>query len=54
MILSAGEPGYNNGPANDNFTLFINQLVPAGNGSLLATVSGTIASTNSVGLQALI
>ena len=45
MILSAGEPGFM-GTATDSFTLFINQTSPAGTGELLATVNGTIASTN--------
>ena len=45
MVLSAGEPGFA-GAASDGFTLFINQIDPAGMGQLVATVTGTVASTN--------
>src|SRR5687768_13838302 len=45
MVLSAAEPGFS-GLDSDGFTLFINQFSPSGTGELLATVSGTVASTN--------
>ena len=46
MVMSAGEPGFTGNVSGEGFTLFINQLDPAGTGQLLGTVSGTIASNN--------
>ena len=46
MTMVAPEPGFS-GAAADTFTLFISQTAPSvGNDQLLATVSGTVASTN--------
>jgi len=47
LQLSAGDPGFSDpGGVSDGFTLFINQISPAGSGQLLATLSGTVARTN--------
>lgn len=47
MDMVALEPGYAGPAVNDTFTLNINQTAPTGGvGNLLATVTGSVASTN--------